>query len=182
MGSLKTVCPTVLRIRDVYPGSYFYPSRIPDPKAAMKDRGGKKLVVIPFLEPPISQNLKLFIFESAEEKNLGQFERIIELFTKKIVTGSGSATLMSNSFPNFCSNLTLFPLRLNSCRVDRCCTRCAASPTCRRCRRASSRPWSGSCARILPRWSASPGTSQSSRSGSPTTGTSPPLLSKRGYN
>jgi hypothetical protein len=50
----------VLRIRDVYPGSRipdpdFYPSRIPDPgswipdsKTATKERGEKKLVVIPF--------------------------------------------------------------------------------------------------------------------------------------
>jgi len=56
----------VLRIRDVYPGSRipdpdFYPSRIPDPgsripdlgsripdpKTATKERGEKKLVVIP---------------------------------------------------------------------------------------------------------------------------------------
>ncbi|MFN9897530.1 MAG: hypothetical protein ACK55Z_01780 [bacterium] len=44
---------------------------------------------------------------------------------------------MSNTFPNL---FFVFPLRLNSCRVGRCCTRCAASPTCRRCRRASSRP------------------------------------------
>ncbi len=50
----------VLRIRDVYPESRipdpdFYPSRIPDlgsripnPKTATKERGEKKLVVIPF--------------------------------------------------------------------------------------------------------------------------------------
>jgi len=51
---------TVLRIRDVYPGSriliFTHPgsripdlgSRIPDPKTATKVRGEKKLVVIPF--------------------------------------------------------------------------------------------------------------------------------------
>ena len=43
----------VLRIPDVYPGSrilvFTYPgSRIPDPKTATKERGEKKLVVIPF--------------------------------------------------------------------------------------------------------------------------------------
>jgi hypothetical protein len=43
----------VLRIRDVYPGSRipdpdFYPSRIPDPKTATKERGEKKFDVIPF--------------------------------------------------------------------------------------------------------------------------------------
>ncbi len=47
---------SVLRIRDVYPGSWFYPSqipdlrsRIPDPKTAIKDRGEKKSLVIPFI-------------------------------------------------------------------------------------------------------------------------------------
>jgi hypothetical protein len=44
----------VLRIRDVYSGSliliFTHPgSRISDPKTAAKERGGKKLVVIPFL-------------------------------------------------------------------------------------------------------------------------------------
>jgi hypothetical protein len=44
---------TVLRIRDVYPGSriliFTHPgSRIPDPKTATKERGGKKFDVIPF--------------------------------------------------------------------------------------------------------------------------------------
>ncbi len=34
----------------------FYPFRIPDPKTATKERGEKKLVVKPFLEPQISQN------------------------------------------------------------------------------------------------------------------------------
>jgi hypothetical protein len=43
----------VLRIRDVYPGSriliFTHPgSRIRDPKTATKERGEKKLVVIPF--------------------------------------------------------------------------------------------------------------------------------------
>jgi hypothetical protein len=43
----------VWRIRDVYPGSWIliftHPgSRIPDPKTATKERGEKKLVVIPF--------------------------------------------------------------------------------------------------------------------------------------
>jgi hypothetical protein len=50
----------VWRIRDVYPGSRipdpdFYPSRIsdlgswiPDPKTAAKERGEKKIFVIPF--------------------------------------------------------------------------------------------------------------------------------------
>jgi hypothetical protein len=41
------------RIRDVYPGPRipdpdFYPSRIPDPKTATKERGEKEFVVITF--------------------------------------------------------------------------------------------------------------------------------------
>jgi hypothetical protein len=42
----------VLRIRDVYPGSFAIPdpgSRILDPKTATKERAEKKMVVIPFL-------------------------------------------------------------------------------------------------------------------------------------
>ena len=41
----------VLRIRDVYPGSrilIFNPFRIPDPKTATTERGGKKYDGIPF--------------------------------------------------------------------------------------------------------------------------------------
>jgi len=56
----KRLRQLVLRIRDVYPGSriliFTHPgsripdlgSRIPDPKTATKERGEKKLVVIPF--------------------------------------------------------------------------------------------------------------------------------------
>jgi hypothetical protein len=56
----SVVVVPVLRIRDVYPGSRIliltHPgsripdlgSRIPDPKTATKERGEKKLVVIPF--------------------------------------------------------------------------------------------------------------------------------------
>jgi hypothetical protein len=41
---------SVWRIRDVYLGSDpdFYPFRIPDPKTATKERGEKKIFVIPF--------------------------------------------------------------------------------------------------------------------------------------
>jgi hypothetical protein len=51
--SLSACLFSVLRIRDVYPGSRipdpdFYPSRIPDPKTGTNERGKKKLVVIPF--------------------------------------------------------------------------------------------------------------------------------------
>jgi hypothetical protein len=47
----------------------------------------KKLVVIPFfVGKKISQNCKLFYFWNAEEKSWANFQRIIEIFTQKIVT------------------------------------------------------------------------------------------------
>ena len=64
----------------------FYPSRIPDPKTATKERGQKKLVIKPFFVATNFTKLKKNYFSNAEEKNLGQFSRIIELFTQKIVT------------------------------------------------------------------------------------------------
>jgi hypothetical protein len=42
------------------PDPDFYPSRIPDPKTGTKEKGEKKLVVIPFYVATISQNCKLF--------------------------------------------------------------------------------------------------------------------------
>ncbi len=61
-------------------------SRIPDPKTATKERGEKNLLSYIFLYPQISQNVKLFYFWTAEKKILGKFQRIIELFTQKVVT------------------------------------------------------------------------------------------------
>jgi hypothetical protein len=56
----------VLRIRDVYPGSriliFNHPgSRIPDPKTATKERGGKKFVVIPFYVATNFTKLKIIL-------------------------------------------------------------------------------------------------------------------------
>jgi hypothetical protein len=67
-GDLKAV----LRIRDVYPGSRipdpdFYPSRIPDPGSR------------------IHKIVNYFSFEVLKKKIWANFQRIIELFTKKIV-------------------------------------------------------------------------------------------------
>ncbi len=81
----------MLRIRDVYPGSriliFTLPeSRIPDPKTAIKIRSEKKFVVIPFFWSHKFHKIELFYFWNVEEKNLGHFQRIIELFTQKIVT------------------------------------------------------------------------------------------------
>jgi hypothetical protein len=79
-----------LRIRDVYPGSriliFTHPgSRIPDPKTATKERGEKKLVVIPFNVATNFTIVNYFSFEVLKKKIWANFQRIIELFTKKIV-------------------------------------------------------------------------------------------------
>jgi hypothetical protein len=68
------------------PDPDFYPSRIPDPKTAMKDRGEKKFVVIPFFWSHNFTKLNHFIFEMLKKKIWANFQKIIELFTQKIVT------------------------------------------------------------------------------------------------
>jgi hypothetical protein len=56
------------------PDPDFYPSRIPDPKTATKDRGEKKFFVVkPFF---VATNFtKLFIFDMLKKKNLAQFSK-----------------------------------------------------------------------------------------------------------
>jgi hypothetical protein len=56
-GQKRIFLVSVLRIRDVYPRS-----RISDPKTAMKDRGEKKFVDIPFFGAINFTKLKLFYF------------------------------------------------------------------------------------------------------------------------
>jgi hypothetical protein len=83
----------VLRIRDVYSGSrilFFYPSRIQNLGSHIykqQQKGGvkKKIFVILYLWPQISQNLKLFYFEMLKKKNLVQFSKNY-IITQKIVT------------------------------------------------------------------------------------------------
>jgi hypothetical protein len=88
----------VLRIRDVYPGSRILifthsgsripdpGSRIPDPKTATKERGEKKISCHTFLCSHKFHNIvNYFIFEVLKKKIWANFQRIIELFTKKIV-------------------------------------------------------------------------------------------------
>ena len=65
------------------PGSRFLPipdpgSRIPDPKTATTERGEKKLVV--------HKIVNYFIFEMLKKKIWANFQRIIELFSLKIVS------------------------------------------------------------------------------------------------
>jgi hypothetical protein len=88
----------VLRIRDVYPGSRILifthsgsripdpGSRIPDPKTATKERGEKKISCHTFLcSHKFHKIVNYFIFEVLKKKIWANFQRIIELFTKKIV-------------------------------------------------------------------------------------------------
>jgi hypothetical protein len=60
---------TVLRIRDVYPGSRILifthsdaGSQIPDPKTATKERGEKKFVIKPFFVATNFTKLKIILF------------------------------------------------------------------------------------------------------------------------
>jgi hypothetical protein len=71
------------------PDPDFYPSRIPDPKTAMKDIGEKKFVVIKFVVIPFFKVIKKFhkielpYFLNVEEKNLGQFSKNYTTFYPK---------------------------------------------------------------------------------------------------
>jgi hypothetical protein len=89
---------SVLRIQDVYPGSriliFTHPgsrisdprSWILDPKTATKERGEKKLVVIPFHVATNFTKLEIILaLKCWRKKFVPNFPRIIELFTKKIV-------------------------------------------------------------------------------------------------
>jgi hypothetical protein len=60
---------TVLRIRDVYPGSrilIFYPSRIPDPTTVAKEEG-EKFFVLPFFVATNITKFKIIFFELVKE-------------------------------------------------------------------------------------------------------------------
>jgi hypothetical protein len=88
----------VLRIRDVYPGSriliFTHPgsriadpgSRIPDPKIATKERGGKFVCHTFFCRHKFHKIEYYFIFEMLKKKIWANFQRIMEVFTQKIVT------------------------------------------------------------------------------------------------
>jgi hypothetical protein len=52
----------------------------------MKDRSEKQFIVIPFFGAINFPKLNYFIFEMLKKKIWANFQRIIELFTQKIVT------------------------------------------------------------------------------------------------
>jgi hypothetical protein len=69
------------------PDPDFYPSRIPDPKTATKDRGEKKnFFQTIFCSHKFHKTQKYFIFDMLKQKFWPNFPRIIEVFTQKIVT------------------------------------------------------------------------------------------------
>jgi hypothetical protein len=68
------------------PDPDFYPSRIPDPKTATKERGEKKISCHTFLcSHKFHKIVNYFTFEVLKKKIWANFQRIIELFTKTIV-------------------------------------------------------------------------------------------------
>jgi hypothetical protein len=88
-GSVKNIyasgqcCGSGMFIPD--PGSWFYPSRIPDPKTATKERGEKNFLVKPLCSHKFHKIVNYFSFEVVKKKIWANFQRNIELFTKKIV-------------------------------------------------------------------------------------------------
>jgi hypothetical protein len=69
------------------PDPDFYPSRIPDPKTATKERGEKKICCLNSLcSHKFHKIANYFSFEVLKKKFGPNFQRIIELFTPKIVT------------------------------------------------------------------------------------------------
>jgi hypothetical protein len=62
-------------------------SRIPDPKTATKERGGKKISCDTFFCSHKFHKIENYlIFEMLEKRIWANFQRIIELFTQKIVS------------------------------------------------------------------------------------------------
>jgi hypothetical protein len=81
------ICATVSDVQCCGSGKFipdldpdFCPSRIPDPKIATKERGGKKICCPPFFGPTNITKFKIILF-----LNWANLQRITELFTQKIV-------------------------------------------------------------------------------------------------
>jgi hypothetical protein len=68
------------------PDPDFYPSRIPDPNTATKDRGEKYFLSNHFCSHKFHKTEYYFIFDMLKKKIWPNFPRIIEVFTQKIVT------------------------------------------------------------------------------------------------
>ncbi len=72
--------------RILVPGSRISNPRIPDPKTATKERGEKKCCHTFFCSHEFQKIVNYFIFKMLKKKIRANFQRIIELFTQKIVT------------------------------------------------------------------------------------------------
>jgi hypothetical protein len=68
------------------PDPDFFPSRIPHPKTATKERGEKKICHTFLCSHKFHKIENYFSFEVLKKKIWANFQRIIELFTQKIVT------------------------------------------------------------------------------------------------
>jgi hypothetical protein len=68
------------------PDPDFYPSRIPDPKTAIKERGEKISFHTFFCSHKFHKIEIYYIFWNAEEKNLGQFSKNYRIFLCKILS------------------------------------------------------------------------------------------------
>ncbi len=68
------------------PDPDFYPSRIPDPKTATKERGEKNLLSYFFFSHKFHKIVNYFIFELLKNKIWSNFQRFRELFIQIIVT------------------------------------------------------------------------------------------------
>jgi hypothetical protein len=66
------------------PDPDFYPSRIPDPKTAIKERGEKKFVDNFLCSHKFHKIANYFSFEVLKKKIWANFQRNIELFTQKL--------------------------------------------------------------------------------------------------
>jgi hypothetical protein len=92
----RSIAPTVLRIRDVYPGSriliFIHPgSRISDPGSRIQKQQQKTGMKIFFFQTifcshKFHKTKHYFIFDMLKKKIWPNFPRIIEVFTQKIVT------------------------------------------------------------------------------------------------
>ncbi len=88
-GSLSGI--TVLRIRDVYPGSWFLPSRIQDPgsKNSNKREGWIKFVVIPFFVATNFTKFEINLFLKCWRQKFGPiFKELKNFLLKKLSRSS----------------------------------------------------------------------------------------------
>ena len=82
----------MLRIRDVYPGSWFLPIPVPDlgSRIQKQQQGGVKKISCHtfFCSYKFHKIVNYFIFEMLKKKVWTNFQRIIELYTQKLSLSS----------------------------------------------------------------------------------------------